>query len=407
MPIEIFSGLPGHGKTSLMVERLLAESRKGERPIWAAGIDGLMPGYATVLRNPFEWNAVKPGERCTCSDTDSEAECVAHEIPNGSLIFVDEAWKWFGHLHNASRQLTPAHVLALAEHRHRGIDFVWTLQSPVQIYPFAREMIERHHHVVRKFGTPMIDVFTWGELCDDVKSLTRRDAALRNTRTLPSGEVRVVYKSAEVHTIKARIPVRVYMIPVLILGLIAAVWFAYQSLKPSNMAAKVRGADMVKGLAPAGAQGVLPLGGGVTHSPRDPLDYADWYAERFQPRIEQAPWSSPAFDQREAAAEPVVYCMSSKAGYDAQGEWDDDSVTCLTEQGTRYSMPENFARGRARFGPMYDPFKAPAAASSSDRSAPSVSQPAQSVFHGTAISADGVAERQPQHSIGGGIGGAH
>lgn len=100
MPIDLYTGQPGNGKTALMVERLIAEAKKAERPIFAAGIEGLKPGLAEVLDDPRGWNA-----------KDSSGEFI---VPNGSLIFVDEAWKWFGHLHDASRQATPKHVLDLA-----------------------------------------------------------------------------------------------------------------------------------------------------------------------------------------------------------------------------------------------------------------------------------------------------
>lgn len=152
MPIELFTGQPGNGKTALMMERLLEEAAKGERPIFASGIDGLQPGLASVLEDPRDWKSV----------------------PVGSLIFVDEAWKWFGHLHDATRQATPKHVLDLAEHRHQGIDFIWTTQQPNQLYPFVRGLIGSHHHVVRRFGTKLIDVFSWGELRDGRESLQKQ-----------------------------------------------------------------------------------------------------------------------------------------------------------------------------------------------------------------------------------------
>ncbi|WP_223903055.1 zonular occludens toxin domain-containing protein, partial [Lactobacillus laiwuensis] len=127
MPIELFTGQPGNGKTALMMERLVAEAKAANRPIFAVGIDGLDPGLATVLDDARHWN-----------DKDAEGNYI---VPNGSLIFVDEAWKWFGHLHDATRQQTPRHVLELAEHRHRGLDFVWTTQQPNQLYPFVRGLI--------------------------------------------------------------------------------------------------------------------------------------------------------------------------------------------------------------------------------------------------------------------------
>jgi hypothetical protein len=128
-----------------MVERLSEEAEKGERPLFAAGVDGLQPGMAAELVDPREWNAVKPGVAGDCNCT-AGPPGHAHVVPDGSLIFVDEAWKWFGHLHDASRQATPPHVLQLAEHRHRGIDFVWTTQGPNQLYPFVRPLIADHYH---------------------------------------------------------------------------------------------------------------------------------------------------------------------------------------------------------------------------------------------------------------------
>ncbi|HHW4673684.1 MAG TPA: zonular occludens toxin domain-containing protein, partial [Xylella fastidiosa subsp. pauca] len=41
MPISLLTGIPGGGKTALMMERLVEESKRAERPIFAAGIDGL------------------------------------------------------------------------------------------------------------------------------------------------------------------------------------------------------------------------------------------------------------------------------------------------------------------------------------------------------------------------------
>ena len=130
------------------MRRLLKDAAKAERPIVAAGIDGLEPGLAMVLDDPRKWN-----------DKDADGNYL---VPDGSIIYVDEAWKWFGHLQDASRQATPPHVVALAEHRHRGLDFVWTTQMPNQLYPFVRGLIGAHTHCVRRFGTQFVDNFSNG-----------------------------------------------------------------------------------------------------------------------------------------------------------------------------------------------------------------------------------------------------
>lgn len=268
MPIELYTGQPGNGKTALMMERLVEEAKRAERPIFAAGIDGLQDGLATVLDDPRKWN-----------DKDADGNYV---VPNGSLIFVDEAWKWYGHLHDATRQQTPKHVLDLAEHRHRGLDFVWTTQQPNQLYPFVRGLIGAHTHVVRRFGTKMIDVFRWGELNEEIKSSAKRDLAQRTTRLLPSS-IFGAYKSAEVHTIKPRIPWKVMALPGLVILAIALGWLAYTMLKPSAMAGKLGG----KGTQSASADAAP--GGSATTARRDgprwesPTEYAKQHLPRFGP----------------------------------------------------------------------------------------------------------------------------
>ncbi|MFA8631094.1 zonular occludens toxin domain-containing protein [Xanthomonas campestris pv. campestris] len=352
MPIELYTGQPGNGKTALMMERLVEESKRAERPIFAAGISGLQDGLATTLEDARQWNAVKAGEVCTCNDTSVQAECTAHVVPNGSLIFVDEAWKWFGHLHDATRQQTPLHVLQLAEHRHRGLDFVWTTQQPNQLYPFVRGLIGAHTHVVRRFGTKMIDVFRWGELNEEIKSSAKRDLAQRTTRLLPSA-IFGAYKSAEVHTIKPRIPWKVLALPGLVILAIALGWLAYTMLKPSAMAGKLGD----KGTQSASADAAP--GGSATTARRDGPRWESptEYAKQHLPRFGTMPWTAPVFDDRSITADPMLICMSSLAGVDAQGNHKEASCTCMTEQGTAYDLDQPQCRTIAKRGPVYNPYR--------------------------------------------------
>lgn len=362
MPIELYTGQPGNGKTALMMERLLAEAKTAERPIFAAGINGLEPGLATVLDDPTRWNEIDPSVEGTCVcgiEFDMDGAPIARPphahtlVPDGSLIFVDEAWKYFGHLHNATNQKTPKHVLALSEHRHRGIDFVWTTQQPNQLYPFIRGLIGAHSHVVRRFGTKMIDVFLWGELNEEIKSSAKRDLAQRTTRLLPS-QVYGKYKSAEVHTIKARIPWKVMALPVLVIigGILA--YLAYEMLKPSAMAAQAAGKGTQSASADAASSSATQPGG-AREGPR--WRSATDYATDHLPRIATMPWTAPVFDERSATADPLLVCMSSMGGLDGNGDHQDASCTCITEQGTAYDISQPECRTLARYGPVYNPYR--------------------------------------------------
>lgn len=331
MPIELFTGLPGNGKTAFMMERLLQESKKAERPLFASGIDGLAPGIATELPDIRRWN-----------DRDEDGN---HIVPDGALIFVDEAWKHYGHLHDAGRQATPKHVLDLAEHRHRGIDFVWTTQMPAQLYPFARSLVARHTHVVRRFGTQFVDLYTWEELNEDVKSGAKRDNAQKQVRTLPK-EVFGSYQSATLHTIKRRLPMKLFVLPVAVVAAVALLWFGINFFRPSVVADRLgaKGTDAALA-APA------PLDAPSSDKPAGGMSVVE-YVERQQPRMALAPWSAPLYDERSTTVDPQLFCMSAKPG-DGRG----DDCTCLTEQGTRYEVAAHMCEDQARHGPVYNPFR--------------------------------------------------
>ena len=83
------------------------------------------------------------------------------------------------------------------------------------------------------------------------------------------------------------------------------------------------------------------------------------YAKLYTPLIANAPWSAPAFTNRQAQADPQLVCMSTGAGLDVDGEHRESSCRCVTEQGTLYTTPDTECRRMAREGPMYNPFKSP------------------------------------------------
>lgn len=321
MPIHVITGLPGASKTAEMMTILLRESKKAQRPIFAAGIEGLAPGLAQELRDPTDWQS----------------------CPDGSLIFVDEAWKWFGHLHSAARQATPPHVLALAEHRHRGMDFVWTTQSPAQLYPFARSMIEQHWHIVRKWGTKLRDVYKWGELQDEVKSEGVRARAERSVSAIPT-EVFGLYKSASEHTIKSRIPLKLWLLPIMALVVVLFVFAVYRYFTE----------DAAEQQAASG--GLPTAAAAFDGAPVRVQPASEDLAAYLRPLAMRAPGlhgSQPIFDGRDARAEPRTFCVMSG------GDNGDERCRCYTEQVTRlFDVRDDVCRHVARWG-GYDPFLAP------------------------------------------------
>ena len=377
MPIKLISGLPGNGKTLLMVSELEEQAKLATRPLFESGIDGLNPGLATHLDDPRAWNAaeLRPGgivlegerlcdlESCPAiGNANREENPHVHTVPDGSLIFVDEAWKWFGHLHDARGQKTPPEVLGLAEHRHRGIDFVWTTQSPSQIYPFARALIAEHTHIVRRFGTHMCDLFTWSELNDDVKSKTMREAASRRTWLYPKS-VFNLYKSATQHTIKRKIPFKLWALPVVIVLTCTVAYYAYKRIQPSAVAATASGVAPAPG---TGAALVQPVGG----PPKEKYVTLNDYVKAHTPRFAGQPWSAPIYDGRSPTADPQLLCVTS-------GKKGEEICHCYTEQVTPYTDITGEQCMLFAHQGVYNPYKLPSTPGQGlQGSAGNVSQPA-------------------------------
>lgn len=334
MPIKLYTGKPRQGKTLRMVAELIEEAKKGERPIYHCGIDGIEPGLGTHFPDITRWN-----------DTDENGEYL---IPDGSIVYVDEAWKWFGHLHNATNQKTPGHVLAMAEHGHRGLDFVFTTQGPNQLYPFLRTLIGEHTHVCRALGLHAANCFTWPELQDDVKSTSARENSLKELWRYPT-DVFHKYKSASIHTVKPSIPKVVWLLPLVIAGALASTYAAIKLLTPAAEPAPLDAAQ----------SGGLPTDAQQPARPAKPLTGEDWLAQ-FAPRVAHIPASAPAWDGRKPVSEPRLYCVKSGAGFDALGEKRAASCGCITEQGTRWRIDTETCKAIVDAGGTYDPFKRPA-----------------------------------------------
>lgn len=320
MPITVITGQPGNGKTLLMMERLEAALKEAKRPVYVHGVKGSLPDQARPLDDAKDWQSVE----------------------DGALIFVDEAWKSFGHLQDARQAKTPDHVLALAEHRHRGIDFVMTTQMANQLFPFMRGLIGEHTHVVRQFGTSMCTLYTWGELNEDVKSQGQRDKALPSTWLQPA-RLFPQYHSATMHTIKRKIPWRLALIPIcLIAGVVLAVQ-VYAHMKKGDDSHASKDATGVAGASEGMESGHAQL---LT---------AEQWSRRLVPRIAGLHGSQPIFDGRKVRAEPATYCVIVGDGSGSEM----DVCRCYTEQVTPIpDVNPGVCREAARFG-IYDPFRAP------------------------------------------------
>lgn len=254
MPINLHTGLPGSGKTLFTIHHVKALAEKTGRPVYHNGIADLS----------LDWHKI---------DGDKWHE----QVPDGALVVFDEGQRDFRPRGNG--QSVPPHVEALETHRHRGIDIYITTQHPMMLDTNVRRLTDTHRHLLRIFGTPSARVHLFNG-CRPNPDQNRKDSQ-ETTFVYPS-DVFQLYKSAELHTIKAKIPKRLLMFIALPIVLGVAVWavlnWAHTSgAAPSSTAGKAKPSDTAT-LKPTAAQGM------------------PYTVESFKPRIDNLPESAPRYD---------------------------------------------------------------------------------------------------------------
>lgn len=305
MPITLVTGLPGHGKTLYTIARFKDEAAKASRPVFHNDIKGLnIPGWQAWKLEDWQ------------------------NLPAGAIMVVDEAQFSFP---TRGRGAPDPWVERLTTHRHLGLDFVVITQNPMLLDSYVRRLVDRHFHVVRKFGTHSATIH---EFPNGVKENvgSSRDGSIRHEWRFPK-DVFKMYESAELHTVKRRIPMRVWLLLALPVILSFLIYFIYQRMKPENVQKRIDdSAGVARVVAPPGGLPVVPGRAlGRSDEPASPLEYA----QSFQPRIDGLPHTAPVYDQ---VTKPVV------APYPAACISSAKKCVCASQQGTRLDTPEQLCR---------------------------------------------------------------
>lgn len=207
MAITLITGLPGHGKGLYSLDIVNKLEKSSRRPVY----------YHNIKDLNLKWHSMDdPREWINC--------------PEGSIIVLDEAWQTFPLRPNA--QIPPDYIAQLATHRHKGFDIFIITQQPTQLDTFVRKLIDKHFHVVRKFGSESANVHEFVGLNSDPQK-SRKNSIKHSYKY--NKEIYNWYKSAEVHTVKTKRPMRIYMLWFVIpLILLVSGFFINQKLNPKT-----------------------------------------------------------------------------------------------------------------------------------------------------------------------------
>jgi zona occludens toxin len=270
MAITFVTGLPGHGKTLFTLSMLKRLAESENRPVFHNDVPGLAIDGWQVHRAE-EW-------------PDLEAR---------SYMLIDECQRVFPI--RARSSVVPSHVSELETHRHKGIDLYLITQHPMLVDTNVRKLVDRHFHVVRTFGLNRATVYEFPSGVQDSPEKSKsKNGVIRHEWSYPK-KAFAWYRSAEVHTGKSRVPLRVWMYGLVALLVPLLMWLVYLRVWThhglGDQAGKGSAAASLSSASASGVQAARVL-------PPHVVDVmsAQEYLDTFRPRIPGLAFTAPVYD---------------------------------------------------------------------------------------------------------------
>lgn len=281
--LTLFTGKPGAGKTLSALEylaKVCAERLKGADtdlpPVYIHNVNGIDVTHEDIAE--YNWEVL-----------DDITNWM--ELPNGSIVFVDEAQTVFRKNPNMSR--LPEYQTQLEVHRHFGIDFIFTTQGPHLLDRHIHPLIDRHIHLHSTGqGKKWAMRYEWPELKANPRSETSKSAAQIVHKWLHPRHVYNWYRSAEIHNKRRVVPWTLIMkliFPTVLVALsvIAFSYVDFGYFTGEEQAAAITGSDV-------GPMSDVTNASVQSTSVRDRADSADWTTQMSE-QVAGLPWTSPAY----------------------------------------------------------------------------------------------------------------
>lgn len=298
--LKLFTGVPGAGKTLNAIKHVVEQT--ADKGAW----EGRPVYYFNIPEIAIDdWQEL----------TEERIENW-YTLPPGSIIIIDECqqlyppkdWKE-GALEGIKR---------LDTHRHQGFDLVMITQHPKLIHASVRRMVGEHWHFDRKHGMDRSTRYIWSSCEDDPKNYHAQQNASKESIPFDKS-IYKLYKSAEVHTHKRKIPKPLllgllFLLAIPILALLVYLFFDLGAEPPTIPDNSEEEDSSVFS---------NPLDRLQSVSSRPHYDYE----ESLEPRIPGYPHTAPIYDN---LREPVTYPKYNCLDYPSRI----NDCKCYSQQGT-------------------------------------------------------------------------
>lgn len=310
MPINFVTGLPRHGKTLYTIYTVKARAEKEKRKVYYCNIPDVSIDGWIEIKHPDEWL----------------------DLEDNSIIIVDELQDFWGKQPTGAS--VPKPILELSKHGKRGFDFYFITQEPNLVHSTPRDLCQTHYYIKRAFGTENAVVRTFDRM------------QLHPDKIKNKGEVSAFaypkeafswYKSADVHNIKRKIPIKIWLIPIVVIFAIffvVASYFLFQNFMTNLAADESKKIEQKKDEKKSG----FSL---EANKKQDAVMSTADYIESFKPRIDGLQYTAPRYD---ALTQPV------NVPFPAACIVMEPKCQCYTNQATKLDIPPNLCRQFAKDG---------------------------------------------------------
>lgn len=283
--------------------------------------------------------------------------------PDGSIVYYDEAQQ-----HERFRSGTTANtddiVQKLQVHRHTGHDIWFITQSPRFLNAFVLDLVGEHYHLHRPYGAKLASVYYWRSCRKQPQSQSSKEVSENEFLFKYPKDLFNYYKSATSHSVKFKIPKKVWYI---LLAIIVLLIFVFNMLfndktqkfiKPDSSHPVKEQSKQNNALPISQDQLSTECRKGINVEKPECVKYFDelstgvnnengTYTIKYDPN---KPYDVP-YDQ-------FQYQVTSTPQFVGCVEWQ-GKYFAYTQQGTRLNVPqtdcERYMNGDRPFNPMYQP----------------------------------------------------
>jgi len=329
--ITLITGLPGNGKTLFALWYIQDKAKRETREVYYHNIKDLNLSGWTVF-DPQKWM----------------------DLPHGSIIVIDEAQDIFPKKPNGAN--LPDYYSELAKHRHRGFDIYLITQHPTLLDNFVRQLVGQHFHAIRKFGLARNTIYEWSAANPSPQSPASHKNAIAFKWKYPK-EVFTWYKSAEVHTVKRSIPLKLilavlFVIAVPTTGYFVLDWWQKKNSAPPDVVPVSRQGAIV---SPSSGSSSFVSGYGSSNRKEefDPIVDARIYVQQNTPRVAGLPQTAPKYDELTMPTRVPVPAACIQVGVAREGKAA-PRCKCYTQAGTPMEVEYNMCISIAQNGYFLD-----------------------------------------------------